>query len=416
MIYDMRSAEFLNDPYDVFRRMLKEAPVCRSKGIGEWAVAPYNEVKEIYTNARFWSSKGWIRPGKMIKSSKKNPPTNTSMVAMDPPEHTRLRRIVAPVFTPRKMAAFAPVVQGVVDNLMNNIMAKDEFDFVKDFSMPLPMTVISLMLGVGEDKVEEFKSWSDLTFNTVAVTFMEGEERRKREALIMDAARKMNAFLREKIAEKQQNPGDDLMSLIVHAKVDGESLEPREVLTMCTLLMVAGNETTQNAIGNMLLILRDQPEMLTLLRENPEKIDGFINECLRINPPVYGAMRRPAEDIEVCGTVIPKHGRVFALSAAANHDPSVFQDPSRFDPDRDNRKSMPFGWGVHICLGKDLALLEMKLGLQALLPELERMSIGPNTWLDSVMVRGPGSLPIIHRRRVVTPGARDSATTPAPQP
>jgi cytochrome P450 len=290
------------------------------------------------------------------------------MISDDPPRHTRFRRIVGKAFTARRIAELEPWIKTVAEHLLDEIGSGVSADAVGAFTMPLPVQVIARMLGIpGEDQAA-FRRWSDslVAFNGGDFT---PAERVKNGMEMMDYFRKIVAARREK-------SGSDLISAVVEAEVDGERLEEWEVLGFCTLLLVAGNETTTNLMSNMLNILVDRPEAWRRLRDDRLLVESAIEETLRYDSPVQMLTRRVTRDIEIDGQKIREGEAVAVAFAAANRDPAAFPDPDTFLLDRDMSRHLGFGAGIHYCLGAPLARMEATIMLNAMLDRYSSIARG----------------------------------------
>jgi cytochrome P450 len=308
----------------------------------------------------------------------------------DPPDHTRLRRLVTKGFTPRRIDALAPRIQQITDELLDAMLAEPSrrADLVAAFAFPLPMTVICDLLGVPELDRDAFRRWSN---EMVARTSPEAEAR---------AYEEMPAYLAELIAAKRARPGDDLLSALIHAAdADGDRLSPEELIGMSVLLLIAGHETTVNLIGNGMRALFSHPDQLTALRADFGLLDGAIEEMLRYDGPVETCTDRLAlEDVEIGGVTIPAGSTVLITMADADRDPARFKDPDRFDIRRDARGHIAFGHGLHYCLGAPLARLEGRIAFRTLLercPDLAQDADEADLpWMPGLLIRGVRRLPV----------------------
>jgi cytochrome P450 len=290
------------------------------------------------------------------------------MISDDPPRHTRFRRIVSKAFTARRIAELEPWIKTVAEHLLDEIGNGTTADAVGSFTMPLPVQVIARMLGIPGEDHAAFRRWSDslVAFNGGDFT---PAERVKNGMEMMDYFRKIVAARREK-------SGSDLISAVVEAEVDGERLEEWEVLGFCTLLLVAGNETTTNLMSNMLNILVDRPEAWRRLRDDRLLVESTIEETLRYDSPVQMLTRRVTRDIEIDGQKIREGEAVAVGFAAANRDPAAFPDPDTFLLDRDQSRHLGFGAGIHYCLGAPLARMEATIMLNAMLDRYSAIARG----------------------------------------
>jgi len=281
---------------------------------------------------------------------------------MDPPEHTRLRKLVASAFTARRAEALRPRVAGIVNELIDAMLGRPQpADLVAGFSLPLPAQVICEMLGVPAADVEQFHAWSDAII---------GDWQRD-SGEIMTAAAELYGYFGTLIETKRAQPADDLTSALIAARDDADRLSEHELTAMCCGLLIAGHETTANQINLSLLLLLDHPGQVAVLRADPGLIPGAVEELLRCTrlgglPPA----RVTREDIQLGGVVIPAGELVIPLYSTANRDPSVFTDPDRFDVTREAASHLAFGAGVHHCLGAQLARVELQEAFRGLIGRL----------------------------------------------
>ncbi|MFP8873281.1 MAG: cytochrome P450, partial [Myxococcota bacterium] len=263
------------------------------------------------------------------------------------------------------------------------------FDLVQDLAIPLPVSLISELLGIEIDRRNDFKHWSD---TIIAVTT--GPARNAPFGPeVIDAFLDLSVYLSRVIRERKKNPGDDLMSAIVKGQPGETALSVQEAVNFVTLLLVAGNETTTNLIGNAVDALLDHPDQLQLAAKDPSLVPGIIEEALRYDPPIQLLFREAVRETEIAGTRIPKGTIVAPLLASANRDERRFEDPDRFDITRNPQGHLGFGFGAHFCLGTSLARLEARAALEALVPRLGKLErIEPTQRIDSFLIRGPRKL------------------------
>jgi cytochrome P450 len=284
-----------------------------------------------------------------------------SMLVSDPPVHTRLRRLVSRDFTPKRIRELEPRIRQIATSLLDQAAARGEFDVMADLANKLPVMVIAEMLGIPADRYETFKQWSDHVIDSDNVT--PGAPIPER---IVNAFTAMREYFLADIERRRRNPGPDLVSALV-AHSDAEDLTADELLAFVILLLLAGNETTTNLIGNGMLALGRNPAQLALLRKEPALITRAVEEMLRYDGPVQSTARYLNEDAEVGGTLIPAKTMAFVILAAANRDPAQFKDPERFDLTRSPNEHVAFGEGIHFCIGAPLARLEGAIAINSAL-------------------------------------------------
>ncbi|WP_406341743.1 cytochrome P450 [Streptomyces sp. NBC_00648] len=390
-LVDLREHEdFTANPYPYYAKLRAEGPVHRVRTHESdevWLIVGHDEARAALADPRF--SKDWraIAAGDYEFTA-----VSANMLDSDAPQHTRLRKLVAREFTPRRIEALRPRVQEITDGLLDTMLAAPgrTADLVDSFAFPLPITVICELLGVPDLDRETFRRLSN---EAVAPTQNDGTN---------TSALEMSAYLVELIEDKRATaPADDLMSALIRTRhEDGDKLSPDELIGMAFLLLVAGHETTVNLISNGVRALLAHPEQLAALRADFDGlIDGAIEEMLRYDGPVETATYRfTRESVECGGTVIPAGAPVLVALASAGRDPARYPDPDRFDIRRAPQSHLGFGHGIHYCLGAPLARMEGRIAVRTLLeraPGLELASDqGPLEWLPGMLIRGVRHLPV----------------------
>ncbi|MFB8029185.1 MULTISPECIES: cytochrome P450 [unclassified Streptomyces] len=382
--------DFIRDPYPVYARLRARGPVHRVRipeGAQAWLVVGYDAGRALLADQRL--SKEWRRASPSLGVGKVS--AGTSMLSSDAPAHTRLRRLVAREFTPRRMEGLAPRVQEMTDGLLDSMTGGPgrSADLVEALSFPLPMAVICELLGVPALDREAFRTWSG-----TALSSLDAGARGR-------ATAAMTGYLTGLLDEKRAAPGDDLISALIHTSDDdGDQLSADELLGMAWLLLVAGHETTVNLISNGVLSLLTHPDQLALLRSDFGLIGNAVEETLRYEGPVETPTYRfTTEPLDVSGTVIPGGGELVLIAMAdCDRDPARFPGADRFDLTRDARGHVAFGHGIHYCLGAPLARIEARIAIRTLLercPEL-RLDTDPARlpWRTGMLLRGPQSLPV----------------------
>jgi cytochrome P450 len=414
--YDPLAPGDWQNPYPTYRRLRDEAPVHYAPGSKTYTVSRYDDVIAVLKRPDLFSSAGAFdllvkgmmsRPGwrdlvalaRFIAKSRVSfrmllTGASESVIGMDPPRHDALRGVINRAFTPRRVDAWA----GRVDELVAGCMAKlhrgERFDVVADLAIPVPMTVIAEMLGVEPERRGDFKVWSDKI-----VAGASASDRKRARAEMLDALTDLTVYVDQVVAARRRHPAEDLISVLVDP-ARGETLGSEAILQFILLLLIAGNETTTNLIGNAVVSLLNHPDQLDLVVSQPELVPDLIEETLRYDGPVQFIARRAARDVEIAGVRIPANSHVVVLLGSANRDERQFDCPDEFDVSRDAKGHVAFGNGVHFCLGASLARLEARAALEALIPELPRLRapIGDMPMVDSVLVRG-------RQRIVVGPAA-----------
>ena len=312
---------------------------------------------------------------------------------MDPPDHTRLRGLVNKAFTPRVVESLRPRIQAIVDELLDDAAKRGSLEVIEELAYPLPVVVISEMLGVPKEDNETFKGWSREMARSLDPDFVlppEVQERRQK------ASEEFADYMRSLIAKHRAQPQDDLLSALIAAEDSGSHLTESELLSTAILLLIAGHETTVNLIGNGILALLRHPDQLQRLRDDPSLIKTAIEELLRFDPPVQLTGRMALDDIELSDTVIPQYTQTVLLLGAANRDPAQFADPERLDIGRTENRHLAFGMGIHFCLGAPLARIEGQIAIGEFARRIEtpRLIEDPPTYKENVTLRGIASLPV----------------------
>ncbi|MFT4677858.1 MAG: cytochrome P450 [Patiriisocius sp.] len=367
--------EFLNpaliqDPYPHYLNWRENQPIWKDETSGHWVLTRHDDVRAILKNSAHFSSQAMGNQGTVLP-----------LLTDDPPRHTQLRGLVNKAFTVRMLKSIEPEMQRIAKQLVAKIEAGASIDIVTALTTPLPVAVISQMMGIPSDRAEDFKRWSDALTGTLAGSSME-----EREQEIMEMA----GYFHSLIADRRENPGDDLVSAVVNAEIDGERLEDGDIVGFNILLLIAGNETTTNLLGNLLNILVDRPALFTELAENPDKIDAAIEESLRFDGPVQFLMRKVTETTELHGQKIAVGDVVQVVMGSANRDQRAYEQPDEFLLTRAKNHHHTFGFGIHFCIGAPLARLEAKIAMRTLLfrfTSVER-GIGENERVGSHLLRG----------------------------
>jgi cytochrome P450 len=316
-----------------------------------------------------------------------------SMVGSDPPVHTRLRKLVSRDFTPRAIRELEPRVRALTTALLDEVAQKRHFDLVADFAIPLPVRIIASILGIPGERYETFKRWSDALIELTSLPPGTPMADSVRANLI-----EMRAYFAEEIERRRRHPGADLMSSLVSAYEDTEMLSASELMQFLVILLMAGNETTTNLIGNGMLALQEHPDQLKLLRRDPTLLPRAIEEMLRYDSPVQSVFRTAKEDVEIGGTLVEKGSGIFLMVGSANRDSAKFENPDAFDITREENDHVTFGEGIHYCLGAPLARLEAAVAFDTVLNRFPHLKLDGDPQLDyktSFFIRGLKSLPMV---------------------
>jgi cytochrome P450 len=379
------------NPYPVYARLRRTSPVCQVEPGGLWVAALYKDAALVLKNTEFFSSAGFaalLKPAWLGHN-----PVGDSMICMDPPSHTKLRALVSKAFNARGLARMELRIRGLANELADHLLTLGQADYITEFAHPLPSRLMSEVLGLDASLHRRFKQWArDLGAISPALPDPELA------ASIRETITEMDHYLREAVEARRREPGDDVVSDLVRAKVDGVALTDDEIVAFLAMLLPAGLDTTGNLLGNAMLALLDRPGDLARLRADPTLIPAFVEEVLRHDPPVHGIPRMTTKDVELGGVTVPAGSMILALIGSANRDEAQFPDPDRFDLGRETQTQagIAFGHGVHFCLGVNLARMEGRIGVEALLSRFQAFSRapGPITWNYSATVRGPTALPL----------------------
>ncbi len=393
--------EYVQSPFPTYRRLQEHDPVHRSSLMRGWVLSRFQDVDGVLRDFKHFGSDerngGVDTPigAAMIEEAR-------SLLVLDPPDHTRLRGIVSKAFTPRAIAAIEPRIEEIVDELLDAIEG-DDVDLIEALADPLPTIVIAELLGVPSEDRDRFKLWSD----ALAVT-LEPTSTPEQISVAQEARHALWDYFGTIIDERRESPRDDLISELIVAEEEGERLTHQELLSTLSLLLVAGNETTTNLIGNGMLALLRHPDQLAKLREHPELTETAIEELLRFDGPVQVDGRTVLEDTTIGGKRVKRGEQLILLLGAANHDPDVYDRPEELDIERDSRSHIAFGRGIHHCLGAPLARMEGRIAFLRLLERFPSIELsGEARFRNQIVLRGLNSLPVRVSRAAAVPAAAE---------
>jgi len=398
LIIDFKSAEYRNDPQALFARLRPSAAVIpiRAPFIrNALFVTRYEDVHAVLKDTRFANDvrnagakhpmDSWWMP-RLVKTMQDN------MLNKDAPDHRRLRNLVQVAFTPKRVRQMESVAQDIVERLLDDAAQRRELDFVDEFALPLPLRILSAMLGIPDDDRDDFLQWT----KTLSSSFAKGVTGM---LMAVPAGNRLLRLIERLIEERRTQTTDDLISDLVQAEQEGSRLDAKEVTSMIFLLLMAGYDTTVNLISAGTLALLRHPEQLEALRDRPELFDGAIEELMRYtSPALYTGLRYATEDVEIGGQTVRRGTMLFPGVASANWDDAVFDEPSRLDLERTPNRHLGFGQGAHYCLGAPLARLEARVALGKLLQRFDdiRLTVPVDTlqWALPINLRGLVSLPL----------------------
>ena len=389
--YNPLSAGMVQDPYPVYAALRARPTAHRSRLLNAWLVARHADADAILRDHRNFSSDP--RLGTLTRRQRAMLPAEDEfpMLILDPPDHTRLRALVGKAFTSRAVDALEARIRAVAAELLDAIDDPGGFDLMAAFARPLPIVVIAGMLGVPAQDRDRFQLWS-----AQRARLLEPTASLRERAIAQDASQAFDAYFRALVAKRRSAPRDDILSALAHAEDGGARLSEREMLNILRLLLIAGNETTANLIGNGMLALLADPDQLDRLRADPGLIPAAVDELLRFDSPVQMTFRRVRADCAVNGSEVRARDNIVVLIGAANRDPDVFEEPDRLDVGRAHCPHLSLGRGIHHCLGAQLARLEGRVAFEMLLERFARIDLigGRPTFRDGILLRGLRSLPL----------------------
>ena len=398
--YNLRTTEARTNPYPVYASLRKDDPVHWSELLQAWVLTRYDDVLAALRDPALSSDRLKQYAAHQLHGLNLEivadylRVANRMMIIKDVPMHTRLRRMASESFTKGALDVWRPIVQKVVDRLLDQIHRAGRMDLVSDFAQPLPALVIAEMFGVAEEDRDSFQRWSDDISKFWGGSFgnIEEDGRRANEGMVRLEEHFLNI-----IRMRREKPGDDLMSHLILNQEKGR-VDAEELTAQCVLILVAGHVTTIDQISNGIHALLTYPDEMHKLREQPGLINSAVEEILRFDSSVPFIHRVAKDDVEIRGRRIEKGQVVFFGLAAANHDPEQFADPDRLDIARQSNKHVAFAVGPHLCLGAELARRELALGLAGLcsrFPKLRFANEPPERRYDSLMFRGFKSMPLV---------------------
>ncbi|MEV6117975.1 cytochrome P450 [Streptomyces sp. NPDC052109] len=381
----------VDHPYDVYRRLRDTAPVHRvtgPDGTSAWLVTRYEDVRAALADPRLSLDKRHASAG-AYKGLSLPPALDVNLLNMDPPDHTRIRRLVGRAFTPGRVQRLREPVRRTADRLLDALGPHGTTDLIASYAAPLPITVICDLLGIPQPDRLDFRQWTD--------TLMTPDPSRPDAS--KEAMAAMLGFLTRLLAAKRAEPADDLLSGLIAVRDEGDRLTEDELMSLAFLILFAGYENTVHLIGNAVLTLLQHPDQLARLRKDPARLPAAVDELMRLEGPALLAIRRfPVEDVTIAGVTVPAGETVWVSLSAANRDPARFPDPGRLDLSRDTAGHLALGHGIHHCLGAPLARAETEIALAALLDRLPELALAEPepTWRPSMRVRGLSSLPVTY--------------------
>ena len=395
-LYRLLDPEVLADPYPLYHRLRAEDPVHWDPYLHAWVVTRYADVVTVFQ--RFSADRTPTPEGLAALGLETLAPIARVMVRqmlfLDPPAHGRLRGLASKAFTPRRVEALRSHVQAITDGLLDSARAvgAGRMDLIADLAYPLPAIVTAEMLGVPASDRDQLKAWSE-DFAEVLGNFQHNPDRAPR---VLRSVAEMGAYFRDAVRDHRVRPRDDLISAFLAAEQDGDRLSEEEIVANLIVVMVGGQETTTNLIGNGLLTLLRHPDELEKLRADLSLIPSAVEELLRYESPSQHTARLAPDDVELGGKHIRKRQAVIVVMGAANRDPERFPDPDRLDLARTDNRHVAFAWAAHFCFGAPLARLEGQIAFDTVLRRLPdlRLEPSPLVWRENLGLRGLTALPV----------------------
>jgi len=389
---NLLAPEVRANPYPFYAQLRSEAPVCQIDPGGRWAITRYEDVLYVLKNPRLFSSIA-IQKSTQPPWLGRHNPFSESMFTMDPPEHGRLRSLVSRAFTPGVIAHMEERVRSFARELASSLRMNTPINFVEAFALPLPARTIGELLGLDASLHSRFKRWSDDIVSSGSIS----PEETDRHAEVRQNVTEMEQHLENVLERRRQAPGADLMSELLRVRVNGEALTHRELMAFFFMLLVGGLETTVHLLGHSVRMLMERPELLARLRREPSVIPRFVEEMVRYEPPLHGAVRLTTAPVTLAGVSLPAGEVVFAVLASACRDDAYCANGEAFNMDRIGPQNLAFGHGAHFCLGAALARLQARVALEELIARCGGLSPGPGQveWNASMIARGPTVLPVV---------------------
>lgn len=380
----------ISHPYEVYEQLRTSSPAHRVKGTDgqpAWLVTRFDDVRAALADPRLSLDKAHAREGN-YRGLSLPPALDANLLNMDPPDHTRIRRLVGRAFTQRRIESLRPRIRVIAEGFLDALGRQGTADLVSAYAAPLPIVVICELLGIPDSHRRDFRSWTDVLIVPDS----------SRPQAAKEAIGAMLGFFQELLAQKRSRPADDLLSDLVAVRDSGDDrLTEDELMSLAFLILFAGYENTVQLIGNAVLALLRHPDQMAALRQDPSLLPAAVEESARYEGPALLAIRRfPKQDVTIGGVLIPAGETVLLSLAAANRDPDRFPDPDRLDLGREAAGHLALGHGIHYCLGAPLARAETEIALTALLDRFEKLELTENEprWRPSLRARGLVDLPV----------------------
>ena len=400
IVYDPSDPAVMADPFPIYARLREGDPVHWSPSLKSWIVTRYADVRDLLLSDD-------LSVNRLVNFYTALPPQDAELLRdivhylnlwlafRDPPDHTRLRRIMRHAFTASAIDDMRPKIEEITTHMLDRMEneEKNEIDLIRQYALQLPAFVIMDLLDVPRDMLDEFKEWSD----DMAVFIGGARNSKDKYERAARGCRLMSDYFRKLVQERAANPRPGFLMDLINARDDDDRLSDDELVATCILVLFAGHETTTNLIGNATLLLLTHPTERQRLHADPGLIGQTIEEVLRYDGPTNALVRVVARDHEFHGRHLREGDRVFVMVNSANRDPRLFADADRFDITRKQNRHLTFGQGIHLCLGAKLAREEGKIAVQKLLTRFPKLALDPDEgpeWLDAMVPRGTRKLPV----------------------
>jgi len=393
-LYHLLDPEVLANPYPLFNRLRTEDPVHWDPFLHSWVVTRYSDVVHVL---HYFSAERTPTPQQLTQMglNSLNPIAQVmvkQMLFLDPPAHTRIRKLASSAFTPQRVEVLRGHIRHITNSLLDKVQHRRQMDVIADLAEPLPCIVTAEMLGVPVEDHQQLKAWSQ-DFAEMLGNFQHNPDRASK---VLKSTLAMTDYFRSAIREQRLHPREGLVNSLMNAEVDGDRFTEEEVIANCIVTMVGGQETTTNLIGNGVLSLLRNPDQLERLRSDLSLIPSAVEEMLRYESPSQHTARLAPEDTTLGGRRIAKRQAVIAVMAAGNRDPERFPEPDRFDICRTDNRHLAFGWAAHFCFGAALARIEGQTAFELMLRRLPNWSLAAErlVWRTNLGLRGLTQLPM----------------------
>ncbi len=372
--------------YSWFEEMRNTQPVWLDESSGCWHLFRYADVNTLTSDYKLFSSERRQRSFARRNTAEPEQQAGRSLLAMDPPQHRQYRNLVSPSFTPRALGRLSERIAAITQELLDQASSHGRMDFASDIAYPLPTIVIAEMLGVPASDRPLFKQWADglLSNQLQDAEFTNPNEHQDNPEMrrLADLFDEMSDYFKTMLEARRHQPGDDMMSELIAAEVDGEHLSMPDAISFCILLLLAGHVTTTNLLSQAIRCFDEHPEALAQVRKDPALMPGAVEEILRYASPIWRISRMTTADVTIEGVTIPADSMVFGWLAAANRDERQFSEPERFDILRTPNRHIAFGHGIHFCIGAPLSRLETAIALPMIVAQLHNMHIAHDEPLE----------------------------------